>query len=156
MRGQRLFVTGGTGFFGTWLTESFLHINTALALDATLTVLTRNPAAFRVKAPHLASDPALTLLAGDVRDFEFPAGRYSHIVHAATEASAQQLAEHPHHMLSTLLAGTERTLEFAAHSEARKLLLTSSGAVYDTQTMPLMPEIYNGAPDPLLPGSVYG
>ena len=39
---------------------------------------------------------------------------------------------------------------------ARKLLLTSSGAVYGTQTMPLMPEDYPGAPDPLLPGSVYG
>ena len=153
---QRLFLTGGTGFFGTWLTESFLHINRALKLNAQLTVLTRNPEAFRHKAPHLARDPALTLLQGDVRDFTFPEEKHTHILHAATEASASQLAEHPHQMLSTILAGTERTLTFAAHTGASKLLLTSSGAVYGTQTMPLMPEDHPGAPDPLLPGSVYG
>ncbi len=153
---QRLFLTGGTGFFGTWLTESFLHINQALQLNAGITVLTRNPEAFRHKAPHLAHDPALTLLQGDVRDFAFPAEPHTHIVHAATEASAQQLAEHPHQMLSTLLAGTERALTFAAHTGARKFLLTSSGAVYGTQTTPHMPETHTGAPDPLLPSSVYG
>ena len=153
---QRLFLTGGTGFFGTWLTESFLHINAALNLNAHITVLTRNPEAFARKAPHLAHDPALTLLQGDVRDFQFPPERHTHILHAATEASAQQLAEHPHQMLSTLLAGTDRTLTFAAHTGAAKLLLTSSGAVYGTQTMPLMPETHTGAPDPLLPASVYG
>ena len=153
---QRLFLTGGTGFFGTWLTESFLHINDALQLNARITVLTRNPEAFRRKAPHLARDPALTLLQGDVRDFPFPAEEHTHLIHAATEASASQLAQHPHQMLSTILAGTERTLTFAAHTGTRKLLLTSSGAVYGTQTMPLMPETHTGAPDPLLPGSVYG
>ena len=153
---QRLFLTGGTGFFGTWLTESFLHINAALRLNAHITVLTRNPEAFRRKAPHLAGDPALTLLRGDVRDFAFPTQPHTHIIHAATEASAQQLAEQPHQMLSTILAGTERTLTFAAHTCARKLLLTSSGAVYGTQTMPHMPEDHPGAPDPLLPSSVYG
>ena len=154
---QRLLLTGGTGFFGTWLTESFLHINTALGLNAGITVLTRNPEAFRRKAPHLAHDSALTLLEGDVRDFRFPAAPHTHIIHAATEASPPgNSPEHPHQMLSTILAGTGRTLDFAAHTGARKLLLTSSGAVYGTQTMPLMPEDYPGAPDPLLPGSVYG
>ncbi len=153
---QRLFLTGGTGFFGTWLTESFLHINAALNLNARITILTRNPEAFARKAPHLTHDPDLTLLQGDVRDFHFPQQKHTHIIHAATEASAQQLAEHPHQMLSTLLAGTERTLNFAFHTGASKLLLTSSGAVYGTQTIPLMPETHTGAPDPLLPSSVYG
>ena len=153
---QRLFVTGGTGFFGSWLTESFLYINRALALESSITILTRNPEAFRQKAPHLAGDSALTLLQGDVRDFTFPEIPHTHIIHAATEASAQQLAEHPHQMLSTILAGTERTLTFAAHTGARKLLLTSSGAVYGTQTLPHMLEEHSGAPDPLLPSSVYG
>lgn len=157
MRGQRLFLTGGTGFFGCWLTESFLHINRALSLEARLTVLSRNPQAFLAKLPHLAQDPALTLLAGDVRTFPFPADPHRFILHAATEASALQAATRPHEMLSTILAGTERTLAFAAATGATRMLFTSSGAVYGPQPphIAYVNETYTGAPDPLLPASVY-
>lgn len=157
LRGQRLFITGGTGFFGCWLVESFCHINRTFELGAEATVLTRNPDAFAQKCPHLAADPAITLLAGDVRSFAFPRGEFRFVLHAATEASARQSAEAPLEMLSTIVAGTERTLQFAAAAGARKFLLTSSGAVYGRQPSDLthVPEMYSGAPDPLLPSSVY-
>jgi nucleoside-diphosphate-sugar epimerase len=157
MRGQRMFITGGTGFFGCWLVESFCHINRELALDASVTVLTRGPANFIAKAPHLAADPAVQLLAGDVRDFEFPDGAFPFVIHAATEASARQAADAPLEMLSTILAGTERALEFAATHGAARFLLTSSGAVYGRQPTEIthLSESYAGAPDPLDPNSVY-
>ena len=157
MRGQRIFITGGTGFFGCWLLESFCHINRELALNASATVLTRSPASFSAKAPHLARDPHVQLLAGDVRDFKFPEGHFPYIIHAATEASARQAAEAPLEMLSTILAGTQRTLEFAAAHGTARFLLTSSGAVYGRQpsSMTHLPESYAGAPDPLDPSSVY-
>jgi nucleoside-diphosphate-sugar epimerase len=157
MRGQRLFITGGTGFFGCWLLESFCHINRELGLGASATVLTRDPANFIAKAPHLAADPNVHLLAGDVRDFDFPQGTFPFVIHAATEASARQAAEAPLEMLSTILAGTQRTLEFAATHGAVRFLLTSSGAVYGRQpsTITHLSESYAGAPDPLDPSSVY-
>ena len=70
MRDQHLFITGGTGFFGCWLLESFCYINRKLSLNARVTVLTRSPTAFTLKAPHIASDTSVTLLAGDVRSFQ--------------------------------------------------------------------------------------
>ena len=158
MRGERLFVTGGTGFFGCWLVESFLHCNRVLRLGAEVTVLTRDAESFLRKVPHLRAERALTLHAGDVRSFDFPDGHFGFVLHAATEASAKQLAEQPHEMLSTILAGTERVLGFAAQAGTRKLLLTSSGAVYGPQPADLthIGEEYMGAPDCLLPASIYG
>ncbi len=158
LRNQQLFLTGGTGFFGTWLVETFLHANRALALNARLTVLTRNPEAFARKAPHLAHDPSLRLLEGDVRNFTFPSGDYPYVIHAATEASARQLAEAPFAMLDTIVDGTRHILDFAATHGTQKFLLTSSGGVYGRQPphLPNIPEDYPGAPDPLDPASTYG
>ncbi len=158
MQGRRIFITGGTGFFGCWLVESFCHMNRLLGLGAEAVVLSRNPDAFARKCPHLVSDPAVSLHAGDVRNFEFPDGEFGFAIHAATEASAKQAAEEPLEMLSTIIAGTERTLQFAATHGVTKFLLTSSGAVYGKQPPELthVPESYGGAPDPLDPNSVYG
>lgn len=157
VRGQQIFITGGTGFFGCWLVESFCEINRQLALNAGITVLTRSPGAFRAKAPHLAGDPVVQLIEGDVRSFIFPEGRFPFVIHAATEASAKQATEAPLEMLSTILEGTSRTLEFASRHGAERVLLTSSGAVYGRQPADLthVPETYAGAPDPVDPMSVY-
>ncbi|HEX3967000.1 MAG TPA: NAD-dependent epimerase/dehydratase family protein [Edaphobacter sp.] len=157
MRNRRIFITGGTGFFGCWLLESFSHINRSLNLNARATVLTRDPAAFEKKCPHLATDPALAFHAGDVRDFSFPDGDFEYTIHAATEASAKQAAEKPLDMLTTIIDGTERVLEFAATGGTRKLLLTSSGAIYGKQPADLthISEDYLGGPDPLDRVSVY-
>jgi nucleoside-diphosphate-sugar epimerase len=157
IRNKRIFITGGTGFFGCWLLESFSHINQTLNLRAHATVLTRNPTAFAMKCPHLAADPALAFLAGDVRNFSFPEGDFDYIIHAATEASAKQAAEKPLDMLTTIIDGTECVLDFARTHATRKLLLTSSGAVYGKQPASLthVPEDYLGGPDPLDPASVY-
>ncbi len=157
-RGRSFFITGGTGFFGMWLLESFTHINDSLELGMRATVLTRDPAAFTLKAPHLADRDDLTFIQGDVRSFDFPPGRFDYIIHAATEASAKLNEEAPHEMLDAIIGGTRRVLEFAAQCGVEKLLLTSSGAVYGKQPSDLthVSEDYLGAPNPLLPGSAYG
>ena len=132
-RGRRFFFTGGTGFFGVWLLESFLEANRRFSLDAQALVLTRDPGKFLARCPHLEGLSCLRFEKGDVRAFEFPPGQFDYVVHAATEASAKQSKEQPLEMLSTILEGTSRTLAFAKNCGARKFLLTSSGAVYGPQ-----------------------
>lgn len=158
VRGKRIFITGGTGFFGRWLLESFAHANDALQLHSQALVLTRNRNSFQMRAPHLATHPAIRFHDGDVRDFDFPDGTFSHVIHAATEANARLNAENPLLMFETIVTGTWRVLDFAMRSGARKFLLASSGAVYGRQPSSLtqIPEDYRGAPDPLDPRSAYG
>lgn len=49
LRGARIFLTGGTGFIGSWLLDSFGWARARLALDTELVVLTRDPASFARK-----------------------------------------------------------------------------------------------------------
>ncbi len=67
--GQRLFITGGTGFFGIWLLEALVYARQTFGLDLQATVLSRAPDAFLRRFPHLAGHPALSWLTGQVQDF---------------------------------------------------------------------------------------
>ncbi|HVC90179.1 MAG TPA: NAD-dependent epimerase/dehydratase family protein [Acidobacteriaceae bacterium] len=158
LRGRRIFITGGTGFFGCWLLESFLAANQAFHLQAQAVVLTRSLQKFRGRAPHLANHSAVELIEGDVRDFLFPAGEFEFVIHAATESVRTNPAETAESQLSTIVEGTRRCLEFAESHGAIKFLLTSSGAVYGPQPseMTHIAEDYRGAPDVVRPNSVYG
>ena len=155
VRGQRIFITGATGFFGCWFLETFAWANRRLALGAKTTILTRNPQRLEERLPHLAGE--CDVVVGDVRTFAFPAGHFSHVVHGATESSANLCANEPEMMFDTIVSGTRHCLEFAAKAGARKFLLTSSGTIYGKQPadMTHVPEDFMGGPDTLDPNSVY-
>lgn len=155
LRGARLFVTGGTGFFGRWLLAVLARAHEAYDISAT--VLTRDPDAFRNACPDLADHPAIALVRGDVRWFEFPKGRFTHVVHAATDTSAAADADAAN-LIDSIVGGTARVLEFASAAGASRLLYVSSGAVYGPQPADLerIPEAYAGAGDPLDPRQAYG
>lgn len=149
LRDARIFITGGTGFFGVWLLESFAFANKKLALNAEVLVLSRNAENFKEKFPHLAQEASIQFWQGDVRDFVFPPGYFSHVIHAATEASEKLNRENPLKMLDVILQGTEHTLDFALQAKAKHVLLTSSGAIYGRQPPEIthLSEDYTGSPD---------
>ncbi|HMK33605.1 MAG TPA: NAD-dependent epimerase/dehydratase family protein [Desulfomonilaceae bacterium] len=157
LRGQRIFITGGTGFFGCWLLESFAWANRRLGLNAEAVVLSRYADPLKSKAPHLAANDAIAFHKGDITTFDSVTGSFSHVIHAASAASAELNREHPLIMFDTVAQGTRRTLDFALACGARKVLLTSSGAVYGRQPpcMSHIREDYRGAPDTMEPLSAY-
>ncbi len=157
LRGRRIFLTGATGFFGHWLLESFLYANRTLSLQAHATVLTRDAQAFRRKSPHIADDPTITLLEGDIRTFAFPAEAHAYIVHAATDSGGRQAQRPAYELAESILEGTRRVLHFARSTGAQRLLYTSTGAVYGRNLTGLthIAETQPTAPDPLLLESSY-
>jgi len=166
VRGRRLLITGGTGFFGRWLLESFLRANDRLSLNAGATVLSRAPDAFRARMPHVAAHKSVRFAAGDMCTCEMQGERFDFVIHAAVEPflpGPSSLAlgpssSDPLALYEKNVAGTKNILELAACCGARRFLLTSSGAVYGRQPADLthIPEDYTGAPDPLDPLTAYG
>jgi dTDP-glucose 4,6-dehydratase len=153
--GSNIFLTGGTGFFGAWLIDSFLWQKKNRDIGgASLTILSRDPARFISRFPELASRlGSVDFIRGDICDFHFPEKKFTHIIHAATPVVANN---HPsEELLKIIDQGTARVLEFAKMKGIRNLLLTSSGAVYGTQPKDLkkMPESGSVNSEPV---STYG
>jgi nucleoside-diphosphate-sugar epimerase len=156
LRGRRIFITGATGFFGCWLLETFAWANEHLRLEARATILTRDSRGFSRRLPHLV-ERGIEIVVGDIRNFAFPPGEFSHVVHCATESSADLNARQPEVMFDTIVEGTRRCLDFAALSGGKKFLLASSGSVYGKQPPDLshVPEDFAGGPDPLQTDTAY-
>lgn len=158
LRGKRIFITGGTGFFGRWLLETFTWANDRLGLGASATILTRSPIVFEATAPHLANHPAIELLMGNIRNFDFPNKEIQYIIHAAIDSSVPISQDQGRNFFDTTTVGTRRVCLLAQFRQVEKMLLTSSGAVYGRQPNGIthIPEEYEGGPDPLDIRSAYG
>ena len=158
LSGQRVFISGGTGFFGHWIVESLLWANDILDLDVRIVLLSRNPDAFSNNYPQLAKHPAISWIQGDVKSFEYPDGKFSYVIHAASEGNIKLAQENPLQVFNTIVDGTHHILEFARTHKTKKLLFTSSGAVYGRQPPELthVPENYIGAPEIMDQRSAYG
>ncbi|MBK9446528.1 MAG: NAD(P)-dependent oxidoreductase [Betaproteobacteria bacterium] len=149
LRGASIFMTGGTGWLGRTLIESVAYANRVADAKISITLLTRSPQNFAAEAPHLGSDPRIRLHQGDVKDFIFPEGQFSHVIHGAATSATETFSGHaPMEKFETLYFGTQRVLEFCKQSGARHLLFTSSGVAYGTPSDDApIPEEYAGAPD---------
>lgn len=157
LRGERLLLTGATGFIGRWLLATFLHANRQLGLSARLIALSRRPESFLEAFPSLRDAREIEWLTGDVRDLtpgDVCGFRFA--IHAATDVVAQST---PSDTLDTCITGTRRVLDaMGSGFGPRRMLLLSSGAIYGRvpPSVPLIPEDCSGAPDPLSPTSAYG
>lgn len=133
MAKAKIFITGGTGFFGKWLL-------TLLPAGFEATVLSRDPATFLATFPEFKR-PEIHLIRGDIRDFNTDCDYFDYVIHAATTAAHSIPDEELH---SVILAGTQKilTMNFG------KMLYISSGAVYGEQPPELecIPEEYDGEP----------
>jgi hypothetical protein len=90
LRGQRILITGATGFFGCCLLESFAWANRRLNLNAHAVAVSRHPQVLAQKARHLASDPAIALHAAQAADMR----RLSFCVNANFACASRALGQY--------------------------------------------------------------
>lgn len=149
MRGMRIFLTGGTGFFGLWLLESLIWADTRYGFESEIVVLSRDPHTFKIKNPHIASHSCVSLIEGNVlEDLSFISGPFDYIIHGAAEYEAP-IMDNPLSSVDTIVSGTRQVLEFARKVLSGRLLFISSGAVYgrNPSISRRMSENYCGSPN---------
>lgn len=148
---QRLFMTGGTGFFGKSILDYRLR-HPEIASKSEFTILSRDPDAFKRQWPRLAEQRGVGFVKGDVRSLSTKGivsdgGSYDCILHFATSAvttipDAEQT--------SVIVDGARAVLDFAKATNTSRILFSSSGAVYGPQSAPV------GEDSPCLPTTAYG
>lgn len=128
---KKLFITGGTGFFGKWLLEAINHLNLNYELELEATVLTRNPDRFALEYPHLAHAKGVSFVSGDIRNIPAVTTTFDYIIHAATDVPSKSVSTADiEDARSTILDGIAEVVHFAKSVNCRRLLFTSSGAAY--------------------------
>jgi len=127
---SRIFITGGTGFFGRWVLRSLKHAYEKYDHRLEVVVLSRDPDAFRRDEPELFHCEAISVLRGEISDFEFPQGHFDYVIHAAADSSDKILKNYPITMCKSMVNGIQRVLDFACQSPSARVLFVSSGAAY--------------------------
>lgn len=160
LRDQRILITGGTGFVGSWLLEALLHLNRLYTAGFQLFVLTRRPQRFLATRPHLATDSAVRLIEGDILEAERWARRIPAldlVFHGAFDSGLTPGTLTRLQVLDTIIEGTRKVLSAAAGLGARRVLFVSSGAVYGDmpEGVQKFSESDSSGPDPLSTKGAY-
>ena len=125
--GSRILITGGTGFLGTWILISLVHLNKIFSLSCEILVISRSPRSFLSKHPYLVKEKCLTFIETDILKLPGNLGSFTHVIHGATDTSLQANTE------DVIVEGTSRLLKFYGQSNTHSLTFLSSGAVYGEQ-----------------------
>jgi nucleoside-diphosphate-sugar epimerase len=123
---SRLFLTGGTGFFGRSLLALLALLNEE-GHEIEVTVLTRNVQRFLDREPAYREAPWLSFCVEDVRDFVGPGEKFDFLIHGATSPSEQ---DQPLDLFDTMVIGGKRVLDWAIRADVQRILLIGSGAQY--------------------------
>ncbi len=127
---NRIFITGGTGFFGKSMLDYRLRHPEWSWANTEWVILSRSSDRFSTAYPQLANQSGVSFVDGDVRDFIFPAGCFDAVIHAATSTLTTQTDAE---MTSVIHDGAQHVADFARAVGCNRILFTSSGAVYGPQ-----------------------
>jgi UDP-glucuronate decarboxylase len=155
--GQKIFLTGGTGFFGKALLRH--HLSSERSAACEIAVLSRNPEQFLAANSEFSRHPSISFLKGDIQQSDsLPWDHtFTHVLHAATESTMGPSLT-PLQRYDQIVDGTRNILDLAVATGARRFLLTSTGAIYGPQPADLaaIPEGWPGSPPLAEASTAYG
>ena len=157
LKNKRIFITGGTGFFGRWLLQILCTLVRDENYQIDIYVLSRNPDRFIKEHATFPFEQFVTFIKGDVIDFQLPDIEIDYLIHMATTAAEETFAgEDQLKKLDLLYRGTRNTLENSVAKRVKKVLFTSSGVAYGPSQGQYLVEDMLQAPQTNLEASALG
>ena len=137
LESKSFLISGATGFVGSWILESLLHLNREFNLGIAVTGITRNTKrAKEIISSH--EDPSLNFITEDIRFLKTINGNFTHIVHAATPTTALARDGDIENLFESSVIGAQNLIKIAeSQANPPVFLHTSSGAVYGRQSLSL-------------------
>jgi UDP-N-acetylglucosamine 4-epimerase len=149
LRKQRLLVTGGAGFIGSALCETFLdQDNEVVCLDNLITGHRENIAPF-------LSNPRFTFIEGDIRDPEAckkACDGADYVFHQAALGSVPRSIENPVRTNEINITGFLNMLIAARDAKVKRFVYASSSSVYGSSKK--LPKLEDETGEPLSPYAV--
>ena len=134
LKDSTLLITGGTGFIGTWLTETIAFLNDHHGYNTNILLLSSRANDFKNKAPHLALRDDVTLIQRDIRSLMDVREDINWIIHAAANPDNRLHSSDPKRTIEVIVNGTGSALELATRlPDLKKFMNISSGQVYGVQ-----------------------
>ncbi len=127
---KRILITGGTGFFGKSMLD--YRLRHGRQIDAEWIIVTRNPVAFLNASPQFIHMSGVRFVRGNVLHETLLAddsdiGQVDAIIHAAAVLDPNAPEDR---IWTTAINGTRHVIALAQKVDCKKILFTSSGAVY--------------------------
>lgn len=145
--GEKVLVTGGAGFIGSWICDVLMSFDVKVACLDNLSTGKRD------FVDHLVDKPKFRFLNEDVCTFRSDE-RYDLIFHLASHASPEAYQQNPIETLRTSSLGSQNMAELARKLDATILFASTSEIYGDAKVLPT-PETYWGNVNPVGPRSCY-
>jgi nucleoside-diphosphate-sugar epimerase len=158
LKGETVFITGGTGFVGTWLAEALTYLNDEHRFGTQVILYSRGTERFKKSVPHLSGRKDVVLMNGDVRHLAEVPQETGWLIHAAANPNNRFHSSNPVETMAVIADGTMAALRAVERcSNFKTFLNLSSALVYGSQPIQLdrMPESYFGGMSCGTLGSVY-
>lgn len=141
---MKILITGGAGFIGSNIVEHFHQTDDVVVLDNLRSGFERNLAGFRA-----------TFVRGSVTDkaaVENAARGADYIFHLAALVSVPESVENPRETVDINVHGTLNVLEAARTHGVKKVVISSSAAIYGDN--PVVPKVELMVPEPKSPYAI--
>jgi len=131
LKNEIIFITGASGFMGSWLLETVNYLNTNHSYNTKIIASAPNMNSIKIKYPHLFNSNMISTINIDVRNpFQIP-NEVTYVIHAAGSPDNRIHSSDPLRVIDTIVKGTKNTLEAASLlPNIKKFLNVSSGLIY--------------------------